>query len=249
MKPISEMIADSQLNSAIAEDENVGDSVIAIEPADEDAQQEADESPEEMLTEAVSDSELSNPPEAPAVDSDESSPVVVDDLPEVDTTSVAELPEIEDPIGDESAPSGVATEPDPDGDRDDLDLVEPDSSQAPLVEIEPETYSERLPEADDPAGESDLPSPVSATQTNDTSVMADAETSTPSQPELPSPKVTYSESDDSQFDETMDARDNLASQLSKELAPAFDALREHQTQTVHDHVAEQLLLTTLLKVR
>lgn len=63
------------------------------------------------------------------------------------------------------------------------------------------------------------------------------------------PTLTHKERSEKQFEIQQRINEDLVDQLSRELGPMFDAIRDEQTATVHNYVNEQTLLTAMLRPR
>ena len=67
--------------------------------------------------------------------------------------------------------------------------------------------------------------------------------------QLSGEEMTFEKYSEKQYEWGQKMSAHLAEELAREIGPAFDELREHQTNSVHAYVQEQTMLTALLRPR
>lgn len=252
MKSIQQLIADAEDADMQARNETDEPDVEATEesmidsPEHEstsqpDPQPELDDVEEESEPTA---SELPGYPESEAAEFD-SEPLTDDDLVAEQQPSISDVPE------SPRSTSEYDDRPDPEEAASDIPDVDIEYNEADTPELSPQEESDPEPAREVP--DVDLPDDQPDPDTNPDSQQTDDKPFSGQhviQPELDTAVgEKEAEAADRQVESRMEARSSLASDLAEELGPAFDSMREHQTQTTHDYVQEQMLLTTLLQVR
>jgi len=183
-------------------------------------------------------------------------------MPDVEEQS-AETPEVGESQVEQTQEPGVGDPPNesdelPDVSLDSIQLDQPDtpvqntsavaSGDSPSVD---QTQNDELPDVGMPEIETESPEapavpevkPVGFQGYRDavmTENQADAMVSD-------DPAKSVDERREQQFDFQRRSNEDLVSQLSQELGPTFDDMRENQVQAVHDYVQEQQMLAYLVR--